>query len=108
MNSIKIRVHSFIDIITNSSTEIYVCAGNGTVNSIKKLVDSILKAGKSDKRFDDLFEISLGEEEEHEWVGYSTCEVYVNTDLDDEDAKYAAKILSDLTGLFDINAAYDG
>lgn len=108
MKKITIKIHSFIDIITNSSTEIYVCADEGTVNCIKKLVDSILKAGKSDKRFDDLFEIGLGEEEEHEWVGYSTCEVFVHSNLEDEDAKYAADILSDLTGIFDINAAYNG
>lgn len=42
MKSIKIKVHSFIDIITNSSTEIYVSATKNTIKSVYELLDRFL------------------------------------------------------------------
>lgn len=49
----------FSDIITNSSSEVYCYYSKEGINRIKELVDSILKVAGSDKKFDDLFEISL-------------------------------------------------
>jgi hypothetical protein len=58
--SIIIPIHSFVDLITNSSSEIFVSADQNTVKAIKKLVSGILTAGGSTKSADDLFEFELG------------------------------------------------
>lgn len=55
----RINVHSFIDVITNSSTEIYVQAGENTINTIKELVNILLKETESTKTADDLFTFEL-------------------------------------------------
>ena len=53
---IIIPFHSFIDVITNSSTEIFVNTHSKTIEYAKNLVNSLLEAAKSDKTADDLFE----------------------------------------------------
>ena len=54
----KIRIHSFVDLITNSSTEIYIQATEKTVELLKAMINNILLVGKSELTCDDLFEIS--------------------------------------------------
>ena len=49
----------FSDIITNSSSEVYCVYSEEGINRIKDLVNSILEVAGSDKKCDDLFEISL-------------------------------------------------
>ena len=44
-----------VDIITNSSSEIYIFAGDSTVKAVKELVDNLLKGVGSEKTADDLF-----------------------------------------------------
>jgi hypothetical protein len=56
---LSIPIHSFVDIITNSSTEIFVTASERTITSIKELVDCILKGAGSSLRATDLYEFSL-------------------------------------------------
>ena len=147
----RIPIHSFVDLITNSSSEIFVSADVNTVKAVKKLIDNILKASGSDKTSDDLFDIGLGyevtdtetydnkfvtkaefekiEETYQEWEDgdqrraeprfqprYSDGDyrnsnilVTVKDDVPSEQkaaAKAAAKTLSDLTGLFQIDATY--
>ena len=149
--TITIPIHSFVDLITNSSSEIFVSADANTVKAVKKLIDNILKASGSDKTADDLFEIGLGyevtdnetydnkfvtkaefekiEETYQEWedgdqrraeprfqprysdgdYSNSNLLVTVKDDVSSEQkaaAKAAAKTLSDLTGLFEIDASY--
>ena len=56
----KIFIHSFIDVITNSSTESYVGAHEGSIKYIKEVINGILEiAGVRDKNVDDLFEIKV-------------------------------------------------
>lgn len=38
---ITIKTHSFIDIITNSSSELYVCDKNSSIEAIKELLDKL-------------------------------------------------------------------
>ena len=149
--TITIPIHSFVDLITNSSSEIFVSADANTVKAVKKLIDNILKASGSDKTSDDLFDIGLGyevtdietydnkfvtkaefekiEETYQEWEDGDQSEdeprfqprysdgdysnsnllVTVKDDVSSEQkaaAKAAAKTLSDLTGLFEIDASY--
>lgn len=52
---IRIPVHSFIDLITNSSTEVYISASRNAVKMAKELIQSILdsnKNGNVDESFD--------------------------------------------------------
>jgi hypothetical protein len=124
-----IHVHSFIDLITNSSTEIYIQASDKTVAAIKQVIDGILVAGGSAKRCADLFEVSLDKDRLLEdygdgakWTpdtfyqhtidnsdGETVRNIYIKvscTAPSSEDGKAAAKVLSALTGLFDLQAIY--
>ena len=53
-----IKVQSISDVITNSSTEVFVVYDSTNVNSIKRIVDAIL-AIDSNYMFDDLFTIKM-------------------------------------------------
>lgn len=98
MKSIFIPIHSFVDLITNSSSETYISADASTVNTVKAMITHILKGGGSDKTADDLFEVSLSGD------GIDV----VAKDTGDANLVQAAKVLSNLTGLFDITAEYNG
>ena len=43
-SSVNIPIHSFVDLITNSSSEIFIAANKGTIIAIKKLVNHLIKA----------------------------------------------------------------
>lgn len=102
-----ILIHSFIDIITNSSTEIFVAANNNTVKNIKNLVDSLLSISKSELTFDDLFTIELIDQNSYHDYYKETC-VSVKPINKDIETKVVSDILSNLTDLFEINAEYNG
>lgn len=57
--SLIIPVHSFVDLITNSSSEIFVAADQGTVKAIKKLVENLIAATGGTTKADDLFTFDL-------------------------------------------------
>lgn len=150
---VTLRVHSFIDIITNSSTEIYVQASDSTVKGVKKLIDALFKSMGVQYKAADMFEFSfsggpydeyqsalkqyadeIAEAKQEAEANGDTLDVQeflseefgVNgPDYDDEglsdirlhvevkpkfkdyqDLKIAAEILSDLTGLFGMQASY--
>ena len=60
-NSYSFKIHSFIDLISNSSSEIFVVASEKTVNSVKEIVNNILAIGKSEYTCDDLFTVEIDE-----------------------------------------------
>lgn len=49
------NLHSVIDVITNSSTEIFATATTSSVNNMKKLIDNILHISGSELTHADLF-----------------------------------------------------
>ena len=59
MTSIIIPVHSFVDLITNSSSEIFAVANKGTITTIKKLVKNIIAATGGTGTADSLFTFEL-------------------------------------------------
>jgi len=119
LTSIKIHVHSFVDLITNSSTEIYIMASDKTIKTMRKLVNDILVAGKSNYTCDQLFSIEIDKEEFEayydqpydEWAqgGESrNVQVVVKSLVKDEEAAdEAAKVLSSLTSMFEISESYN-
>ena len=58
MKQIKIPVHSMIDLITNSSTEIFVDS-ESSLKPAKELLAELLRMDGSDKSVDDVFTLSL-------------------------------------------------
>lgn len=52
----KINYHSFVDIITNSSTEIYSTANEDTIARIKELINCFLISSNQEITWEDLFE----------------------------------------------------
>lgn len=64
---IKIKLHSSVDLITNSSTVIYTYS-NGSISAVKELVNEMLKVfGHEDKTFDDLFYAGVFLEEDYHY-----------------------------------------
>ena len=117
MRKITINVHSFIDIITNSSTEIYVQASEHTIKNIKNMVNSILALGGSPLKCEDLFTMSLVNRTEAEYKSYgdeypedyefANIDVEVKPLVAGKDAEIASKVLSSLSSLFEINESYN-
>lgn len=118
-NKYTIAVHSFVDLITNSSTELYIQATEKTVESVKALIDHILKLGDSKLTCDDLFTVELDKVgfEDHygetyeEYIESSGGETTRNVallvkcrDQNNPLGKTTAKVLSNLTGLFSLSA----
>lgn len=102
----KIKIHSFIDLITNSSTEIYIQASEKTIQSVTEIINNILEMGGSNLRAQDLFIISLDKE-----GGEYNSNVLLEVKPQDENselAKTTAKLLSNLTNLFSIDGEYNG
>jgi hypothetical protein len=59
MEHIRIPIHSFIDVITNSSTEIFINTKGDTENAMHEFINKILKQSGSEKKSRDLFEIVI-------------------------------------------------
>ena len=76
MKTIKIPIHSLIDLITNSSTEIFVDC-KASVQPAKDLLQELLKLQGSDKNVDEVFEVTL-EENGHNIESY--IEYYLEDD----------------------------
>lgn len=98
----NIKIQSVSDVITNSSTEIYVEATEYTLNGIKNIVNSILKAVNSEYTADDLFEFSLGDKNND----YPFQRNYIVIPKKPE-YKHAAIALCNLDQLFDMEAVYE-
>jgi len=55
----KLSIHSFSDVITNSSESIYVSATEKSIVMVKELINYFLQKAGSDKKADDLFTFEL-------------------------------------------------
>jgi len=82
MYTLIIPLHSFVDIITNSSTEIYVAADEGTINAIKEIVNDILKLGDCKCTFDDYFTADVVWEVEYEKNGKYRCQYHTEDEIE--------------------------
>lgn len=57
-NKLTIPIHSIIDLITNSSTEIFVHS-ESSIEPVKELLNELLRIEGSDKTCDEIFDISI-------------------------------------------------
>lgn len=55
----KVSLHSIVDVITNSSTEIFINVNSNTVKVFKKFIEKILTASGIKKSADDLFDFEF-------------------------------------------------
>lgn len=55
----KIYIQSQIDLITNSSTEVFQTADDKSIEDLKEVINAILEIGGSSFKCDDLFNIKL-------------------------------------------------
>jgi hypothetical protein len=74
-----VSVDSMIDIITNSSTEIYTFPSQGAEQQIEKVINKILETAGSPLKFKDLFNIrripsAQAMNDFHEWLKYECPE----------------------------------
>jgi len=56
---LRIPFHSFVDVITNSSTEMYVKVSEKCIDATKEIIEKVLEASGCGKKFDDLFTIRI-------------------------------------------------
>ena len=59
MKSITIPVHSFVDVITNSSSEVFVTANKKTIEVVTEIINAYLKDACYAETADQLFDIEL-------------------------------------------------
>jgi hypothetical protein len=77
MGKLVIDKHSYIDLITNSSTELFVCNTNKSLDLVKvllvKLLDLYNVSNNSEYEFDDVFmEPRMGTADDSEWTNMNT------------------------------------
>lgn len=65
-----ISTHSFIDVITNSSTELFMCDTYKTVEQVKDLLKDMLdaynKSNNTHKKFEDIFGVDIYTKDQYE------------------------------------------
>lgn len=127
---IDIKVQSISDVITNSSSEIFTIYRRIDFETIREIVDELLKLAGSDKTFDDLFELIIWttEEAKVDYADSSSNQDFIdwcmerdsNFDIDCDDpyiesytiiaksdeAKLVANKLSNLDSLFEKVESY--
>lgn len=82
MKNIIIKIQSVSDIITNSSSEVFMVYNNESFKDIKELVNAILNINKDNKyTFDDLFEIKAVLDEEYFLDSYPEYEGMTDDEL---------------------------
>lgn len=65
----KIYIQSQIDLITNSSTEVFQIADNRSIEDLKEVINAILEIGGSSSKCDDLFDIKLSFDKKDYFLG---------------------------------------
>jgi hypothetical protein len=89
MKEIRVKIHSIIDVITNSSTEIFQYVSEGAKDKAIELIDKILETAGSDKKAVDLFDISVGYSEDTIEDILSNYRDRFEEDADEEDGVYS-------------------
>jgi hypothetical protein len=112
----KIPFHSFVDVITNSSTEIYVAATQKTVSMFREIIDYTLAVAGSNKKCDDLLKLSVENFCSCDRYGYSCsgdCESSLRTLVVEPVGEATPELqslitrLNNLTGLFETGERYN-
>ena len=124
MRTLILPIHSFVDLITNSSSEVFVCATEKTISTIHDAVNHLLKLNSnSNLKSEDLFDIKLaivdedvydektknyhsethlkGSDEFSDLEEYKAITLSVKPKIEDANIEAAAKILNTLKDTFE-------
>lgn len=66
----KLKIHSVVDLITNSSTVIFTYS-EGSLSALKELVNEMLKSFNKTETFDDVFYANVFLEDDYYYIDYS-------------------------------------
>lgn len=94
-----INIQSITDIVTNSSTEVFIRIKETAINTVKELINNLLKISGSTLQADDLFTIEI--------LYDDSSDLMVTPKQDTTECIEAAVILSSLRSLFDYEAYED-
>ena len=87
-----INIQSITDIVTNSSTEVFIRVKETAINTVKELINDLLKISGSTLQADDLFTIEI--------LYDDSSDLMVTPKQDTTECIEAAVILSSLRSLF--------
>lgn len=88
----KIKIHSVVDVITNSSTTIYTYS-DGSLEPLKELINEILLVFERPEKFDDILVAGVFFED---YYKYSESKYFPkDIDVDDYD-KYIENLIKDI------------
>lgn len=86
MEKILLHIHSFSDLITNSSSEIFINSNKKTIEVVKTLINYFLEKGGSSKKADDLFvfKIVSDDPQDHVTLHSESCLEIITKDNAEE------------------------
>lgn len=102
MKTTKIKLQSIIDVITNSSTEVFVMATDRTVKYVKDLLVQLTNT--SIEEVEKNFDIYLDEEEPN-YMDMANVSIAIDA-KNDEDKKYV-RMINNLINSFSYDGCYD-
>lgn len=80
--TIKLNFHSFVDVITNSSTELFVLDTDKALESVKEILQAAIdlhnKANGTNYKFEDIFDepyVGSGKEQLDGWEDYYSSKI---------------------------------
>lgn len=88
MKTFKINLHSIIDLITNSSTEIYTYS-DGSLAACKEMINEFLMVMQIDQTCDDLFDLEIDTEEGESCGDYGQFQSQSYLIIAPKDPKYS-------------------
>lgn len=94
-----INIQSITDIVTNSSTEVFIRIKETAINTVKKLINNLLKISGSTLQADNLFTIEI--------LYDDSSDLMVTPKQDTTECIEAAVILSSLRSLFNYEVYED-
>ena len=94
-----INIQSITDIVTNSSTEVFIRVKETAINTVKELINDLLKISGSTLQADDLFTIEI--------LYDDSSDLMVTPKQDTTECIEAAVILSSLRSLFNYEVHED-
>lgn len=95
----EFNIQSITDIITNSSTEVFIRVKETAINTVKELINDLLKISGSTLQADDLFTIEI--------LYDDSSDLMVTPKQDTTECIEAAVILSSLRSLFNYEVHED-
>ena len=98
ITEIKIPFHSFISLITNSSSEVFISVNDSIVETIHGIVNNALASQGVTVKSEDLIDITVEEDKERGDTGEHPK--YVLAKAKDKKCKEAAELINKLNHLF--------